>query len=360
VATAPSDEASSSAASSGDDFFSLLDEKIYLAQHTTWTIDRGSAQTYRVVAYGDSIYAGFQRSFGAVARRSAPWIAGEYFANATGANVEVVRRALTGGLASEVEGLIESDKSYMEQASTRAVYFEMCGNDYLQARKALSGQGGRCDYGGLDTALQTCITNTEKAMVRIAASATTATAKVATNLYYPGFDADNAPMHCTDPASAQRINMQDALLPYMARSNWRTCTLARSHGFACADSFAEFMGADADTNGDGISDVDGLRFNPSESEDDYVKRISVTVRSTIHDANHKGVTGAAAPSADYIFSDDVHPTVFGTATISSGGTGHGPPDFTTAQLTNGRNPQWNLFGHERMGLALWLAAPPTP
>ena len=39
-----------------------------LTQNLTWTIDRsGTSAKYRVVAYGDSIYAGYNGSLGRVA-----------------------------------------------------------------------------------------------------------------------------------------------------------------------------------------------------------------------------------------------------------------------------------------------------
>ena len=43
-----------------------------VTQNTSWTIDRaGTTAKYRVVAYGDSIYAGYYGSISSVARRSA-------------------------------------------------------------------------------------------------------------------------------------------------------------------------------------------------------------------------------------------------------------------------------------------------
>src|SRR5205814_1246154 len=66
----------------------------------------------------------------------------------------------------------------------------------------------------------------------------------------------------------------------LARRNF-----AEQYGFACADSFAQFMGADYDSNGDGQIDSDGLRYVQGESEDSYVNRLAVTLRSTIRDAN---------------------------------------------------------------------------
>ena len=41
----------------------------------------------------------------------------------------------------------------MQAADTRVVMFEMCGNDFLQARSSFEGQTGTCNYSVLDTAL---------------------------------------------------------------------------------------------------------------------------------------------------------------------------------------------------------------
>src|SRR5262249_39906778 len=157
------------------------------------------------------------------------------------------------------------DRRYMEDPSTRVVYFEMCGNDYLQARDAFKNASGTCDDRRLEDAFTACTTYMTKAMDAIATSAVTARQKAIANLYYPGDDADNVGARCTGPGGAG-VNVQDKPLPMMARSNWQACTIAKAHGFGCIDSFAELMGADYDSNGDGVIDVDGLRFNPNESE----------------------------------------------------------------------------------------------
>ena len=335
------------------------DEDFGLAQNTDWTIDRGATQKVRVVAYGDSIFAGYQGGLQKVGRRAAPYVAAELLALRWQANVEVVRRAQTGGVAADVLTAMTNDKSFMQDPSTRAVYFEMCGNDYLQARQAFASATGTCDTAKLDAALATCITNVDKAMTLVNATATTATTKGVANLYYPGFDKDVAAARCTD-ASGQHPKIQDVLLPYMARSNYRTCSVARQRGFGCADTFAEFMAADVDTNDDGLVDSDALRLDPSgaETEAAYVTRITQTLRATLRDGHHHGLPpgAAAGDAADYIYSDDIHPTVY-LGMVNVGSTGTAPPDFTDAQLGSGRNPMWNLYGHERLGAALAAFAP---
>lgn len=61
----------------------------------------------------------------------------------------------------------------------------------------------------------------------------------------------------------------------------------------------------------------------------------------------------------------MHPTYYGSATIYVGlfggtGSGSGAPDFSNSQIVGGKNPQWNRWGHERMGWALSVFNPATP
>ena len=52
----------------------------------------------------------------------------------------------------------------MQDASTRVVMFEMCGNDYLQARSSFKSASGTCNYSGLNTAFANCKNYTQLAM----------------------------------------------------------------------------------------------------------------------------------------------------------------------------------------------------
>jgi hypothetical protein len=183
--------------------------------------------------------------------------------------------------------------------------------------------------------------------------------KVISNLYYPGYSADNVQSSCRDAATGQTVKMQDRFLPAIARMNWSMCDQARQKGFQCADSFAQYMGADYDSNGDGQVDSDALRYVPGESEASYVNRISVTLRGTVRDANAHFVSSSS--SFDYIQSDDVHPTYTGgtvRAGLWGGTTGTGAARYTS--FTNGRSPIWNRLGHERMGWAISVYNPATP
>jgi len=333
-------------------------------QNTSWTIDRaGTSTKYRVVAYGDSIYAGYRGSVTNVARRAAPMVDGEYLSTKWGTDIEVIRRTKSGALASDIyNNKIVGERSYMQATNTRVVTFEMCGNDGLQARSSFKGQTGTCNYGVLDTALNNCTTYTPLAMQAINTYATTATRKTVSNLYYPGFNADNGPAGCTDSTTGTKPNRQSVFLPYVARINWRTCNFASQNGFSCVDSFAQYMGADYDSNGDGAVDSVALQYQQGESEAAYVTRITSTLRSTLRDSNAHLVN--ASTSYDYLQSDDTHGTYDTSATISSGlfgsGSGSGAPTFSGAQIVDGKNPVWNQFGHERMGHGMSVFDPATP
>lgn len=334
-------------------------------QNTSWVIDRsGTTTRYRVVAYGDSIYAGYRGSITNVARRSAPWVDGEYLSTKWASDIEVVRRTKSGALASDIyNNKIVGERSYMQNSTTRAVHFEMCGNDGLQARSSFKGQSGTCNYGVLDTAQSNCTTYLQSAMQAINTYAHANTkVKTVSNLYYPGWNADNVLAGCTDSATGTRPNLRAKFLPYLARMNWRACNFAAQYGFQCVDSFAQWMGADYDSNGDGQVDSVALQYAQGESESAYVTRITQTLIGTIRDSNAHLVSSTT--SYDYLQSDDTHGTYYGSATISSGlfgsGSGSGAPNFSNAQIVGGKNPVWNQYGHERMGHGISVFDPAAP
>jgi lysophospholipase L1-like esterase len=336
-----------------------------LTQNLSWTINRANTSVkYRVVAYGDSIYAGYYGSLSRVAKRAAPTVDGEYLSKLWNADIEIVRRAKSGAVASDIyNNKIVAERSYMQNSTTRVVTFEMCGNDGLQARSSFAGQTGTCNYGPLNTAVNNCTTYTQLAMQAINTYAHANTKlKVVTNLYYPGYDADNGLASCTDSSTGQRPNKQQVFLPRIAQMNWRACNFAAQHGFACADSFAQYMAADYDSNGDGLIDSEAIRYVQGESESAYVNKLVNTYRSTIRDANLKLVSPGT--SFDYIQSDNTHPTYTGSTIwigfIGGSGSGSGAPDYSDSQIVGGKNPVWNRFGHERMGHALSVFNPAAP
>ena len=333
-----------------------------LTQNVSWTIDRaGTSAKYRIVAYGDSIYAGYNGSVFTAAKYAAPTVDAEYLSALWNADIESVRRAKSGAVASDVyNNKIVAEKSYMQASSTRVVTFEMCGNDGLQARSAFKSQTGTCNYSGLDTALNNCKTYVAAAMDFINANAYAGTkVKVISNLHYPGYNADNVQSSCRDAGTGATVNLRDKFLPKLAAMNYWMCEYARQKGFKCADNFAQYMGADYDSNGDGQVDSDALRYLAGESEAGYVTRISSTLKPTLRDANAHFVS--AGTSFDYIQSDDTHPTYTGgtvNAGLFGGTTGSGAPRYTS--FTNGKSPIWNRYGHERMGWAVSTSNPPAP
>jgi lysophospholipase L1-like esterase len=333
-----------------------------LNQNVSWTIDRaGTTAKYRIVAYGDSIYAGYNGSTLNAARYAAPTVDAEYLSALWNADIESVRRTKSGAVASDIyNNKIVAERSYMQASSTRVVTFEMCGNDGLQARSSFKSQTGTCSYTGLNNAVNACKTYVAAAMDYINANAYAGTKlKIITNLYYPGYNADNVQSSCRDAGTGATVNLRDVFLPRIAQMNYWMCEYARQKGFQCADSFAQFMGSDHDSNGDGIVDAEGLRYVLGESEASYVTRITSTLRSTIRDANAKFVS--ASSSFDYIQSDDTHPTFTGgtvRAGLFGGTTGSGAARYTT--FSGGKSPIWNQFGHERMGWAISTTNPPAP
>lgn len=333
-----------------------------LNQNVSWTVDRaGTTAKYRIVAYGDSIYAGYNGSVSNAAKYSAPTVDAEYLAAKWNADIESVRRAKSGAVASDVyQNKIVAERSYMQAANTRVVTFEMCGNDGLQARSSFKSQTGTCNFGVLDTAVANCKTYVASAMDYINANANAGVKlKVIANLYYPGYNADNVQSSCRDASTGATVNLRARFLPAIAKMNYWMCEYARQKGFQCADSFAQYMGADYDSNGDGQVDSDALRFVVGDTESSYVTRITSTLLSTLRDANTKFVTSTS--SFDFIQSDDTHPTYTGgtvSAGLWGGSTGTGAARYTS--FTNGKSPIWSSFGHERMGWSLTVYNPATP
>jgi lysophospholipase L1-like esterase len=333
-----------------------------LNQNASWTIDRaGTTTKFRSVAYGDSIYAGYNGSVTSAAKYAAPTVNAEYLSAQWGTDIESVRRTKSGAVASDVyNNKIVAERSYMQASNTRVVTFEMCGNDGLQARSAFKSQTGTCNYSGLTAAENSCKTYVTAAMDFINANAYPGVKlKVVSNLHYPGYATDNVQSSCRDATTGATVKMQDKFLPALARMNFMMCDVARQKGFACADNFAQYMGADYDSNADGQIDSSALRYIAGESEASYVSRITSTLRSTIRDANTHFVSSGS--SYDYIQSDDTHPTYSGS-TVSSGlfGSSSGTGTARYSTISGGKTPLWNQYGHERIGWAVSTYNPPAP
>ena len=349
--------------------FLLIGSQAYastLTQNLSWTIDRpGTTAKYRVTTYGDSIFAGYNTSLFNIALFAAPTVDADYLQTKWNADMEVQRRSKSGALASGVYSeKIVGEKSYMQSANTRVVAFEMCGNDGLQARTSFKSQTGTCNYGVLNTALANCSTYQASAMSYINANANAGTkVKAIVNLFYPGYNADNVLSGCTDSGTGAKVNMRTVFLPYIAKMNWRACNYANTYGFKCVDAFAQYMGADYDSNADGQVDSVQLQYVQGESEAAYVTRITATLRPLIRDSNVHYATSTT--SYDYIQSDDTHPTYTGgnvSTGIIPGGTASGSsaPDLADSAYVGGKTVYWNRYGHERMGWGMSVFNPTAP
>ena len=191
-----------------------------LTQNSTWTIDRGGTTTkYRITAYGDSIYAGYNGSTISAAKWASPTVDAEYVSALWNVDIDSIRRTKSGAVASDIyNNKIVAERSYMQASSTRIVTFEMCGNDGLQARSNFKGQTGTCSYARMDTAVETCKTYVAAAMDFINANAYAGTKlKIISNLYYPGYAADNVQSSCKDAATGSSVNLQNTFLPRSRR-----------------------------------------------------------------------------------------------------------------------------------------------
>jgi hypothetical protein len=332
-----------------------------ITQNASWTVNRSLVSTkYRVVAYGDSIFAGFNTGITSVAKYSGPTVHAEYLSALWNADIESIRRTKSGALAQDIyDNKIVAERAYMQNSSTRVVAFEMCGNDGLQNRADFANQTGTCSYTKLESGTESCRQNVAKAMDYINANAYAGVKlKVISNLHYPGLDANNKQSSCRDASTGQTVNISEMMLGYAARVNWLMGNYANQKGFKYVDSFAMYHAADYDTNGDGIVDSEAIKYVPGESESSYVTRITKTLRSTIKDANLKRLS--ASSTVDYIQSDDVHPTFTGGSATLLGGTATGSAAPRYTSFTNGKSPIWNSYAHERTGWAMSVGNPTAP
>jgi hypothetical protein len=177
------------------------------------------------VAYGDSIYSGYNGSAFNAAKYAAPTVDAEYLSALWKTDIESVRRAKSGAVAADIyNNKIVAERSYMQASSTRVVTFEMCGNDGLQARSSFKSQTGTCNYAGMDAAVNSCKTYVAAAMDFINANAYAGTKlKIVSNLYYPGYAADNVQSSCRDATTGASVNLQNTFLARVATMN-STCS----------------------------------------------------------------------------------------------------------------------------------------
>ncbi|HWN66802.1 MAG TPA: SGNH/GDSL hydrolase family protein [Haliangium sp.] len=269
--------------------------------------DGTSTTTRTYSAFGDSIAAGYCGIFcrtDSFSVRHARDVANRF-----DATVSYRGRAVSGDLMSQIADEVSIYRS--EVATADFIAIDGCGNDYLDARGSFRNQT-TCAETVLATALDTCHTNLVRALNTIAANKKPTATVVVMNLYYPGVNADKSRTCSTGGTHF------DVFLDYIVESNWIACTEALARGFDCADAFAGFNAADFDTDGDGLVDSNEIRFDPISDIDDfnnYYTRIVINNKHLIKDANLKQVSPTS--TADYLQSDDTHPTAAGHTRIAT-------------------------------------------
>lgn len=274
------------------------------AAHESRTLkpaDGSSTTTRTYTLLGDSIGAGYcgwfcrTDSFGVYHARDV--------ANAFDASVSYRGRAHSGWIMEDIAD--DAAAHAGDIAASDFVAIEGCGNDYLDARSSYRGQSDCTNETVIANALDTCQTQMVRALDTIAANQKPNARVFVTNLYYPGMNTDKG-------RACSGYTHFDAFVDYIVESNWFACNEALKRGFECVDAFAAFNAADTDTDNDGIVDSDEIRFDPAtdfENFDAYYTRVVLQNKHLLTDANQKRIS--ANQTADYLQSDDTHPTAAG-------------------------------------------------
>ena len=183
-----------------------------ITQNMSWTIDRaGTTTKYRVTAYGDSIYAGYRGSLSSVAqarravgRRRVPVAS---CGTPTSRSSAAPSRARWRPTSTTTRS---SPSARTCRPPTPASSRSRCAATTACRRAAASpARAAPATTAPLNTALANCTTYQQSAMQYINTNATRARKlKVVSNLYYPGYAADNALSSCTD--SGDRAEGQQA------------------------------------------------------------------------------------------------------------------------------------------------------
>jgi hypothetical protein len=254
----------------------------------------------------------------------------EYLSALWNADIESVRRAKSGAVASDIyNNKIVAERSYMQAASTRAVTFEMCGNDGLQARTAfkkpdrhlqLQRHGRRWPTARPMWPAMDYINANAYAGVKV---------KVISNLHYPGYNADNVQSTCKDATTGATINCATSSCPSWPHE-LLDVRIRASEGLPVRGQLCPVHGGRLRQQRRRAGRQRGAALPAGESEANYVTRITSTLKATLRDANAHFVS--ASSSYDYIQSDDTHPTYTGgtvTAGLFGGTTGSGAPRYTS-------------------------------
>ena len=208
-----------------------------LTQNVSWTIDRsGTSAKYRVVAYGDSIYAGY---YGSISRasRSAPRrsVDGEYLSQAWNADIEVVRRAKSGAVASDIynnkiveRALVHADDEHARRDLRDVRQRRPAGAQQLRRPERhlqLRAARHRARTTARRTSRPRCSTSTPtRTRARSSRSSPTSTIRAT-----PPTTRSAA---ATTRARGRRSTSRTKFLPYLAKMNWRACNFASQYGFA--------------------------------------------------------------------------------------------------------------------------------
>ena len=282
----------------------FLAANAHAASHESRTIkpsDGSSTSTMNYTLLGDSIGAGYcgwfcrTSSFGVYHAQDV--------ANAFDATVSYRGRAHSGWIMQDIAD--DAAAHAGDIAASEFVAIEGCGNDYLDARSSYRNQSDCTNETVLATALDTCQFHMIRALDTIAANQKSNARVFVTNLYYPGMNTDKS-------RSCGTYTHFDAFVDYIVESNWIACNEALKRGFECVDAFAAFNAPDIDTDGDGVADSDEIRFDPAtdfNNFDAYYTRVVIENKHVLADANQKRIS--SSQTADYLQSDDVHPTSSG-------------------------------------------------
>lgn len=274
------------------------------ASHESRTIypSDGTYSTTKVsTALGDSIVAGYCGWFCRTSSYGVYYA--EDVADAYDARVSYQGRAHSGWIMEDIANDAESHAG--DIAASDFVTIEGCGNDYLDARSSYRNQSDCTDETVLASALDACQTHMARALDTIAANQKSGATVLAMSLYYPGMNTDKG-------NTCGSLTHFDVFLDYIVESNWFTCNEALKRGFECVDALAAFNAPDLDSDGDGVVDSDEIRFDPATDFDDfnnYYTRVVIENKHVLEDANYKTLWNGQR--ADYLQSDDVHPSSAG-------------------------------------------------
>lgn len=274
------------------------------AAHESRTIKPtdGTNTTTRIyTALGDSIVAGYCGWFCRLDSYGIYY--SKDIANAFDASVSYRGGAHSGWIMEDIADDTVSHSS--DIAASDFVTIEGCGNDYLDARSSYRSQSDCTNELVIAGALDDCQTHLVRALNNIAAYKKSTGKVVVMNLYYPGMNADKG-------RTCGSGTHFDVFLDYIVESNWFACNEAHKRGFKCADAFAAFNAPDTDTDGNGVAESAEIRWNPAtdlDNFDAYYTRVVLNNKSILADANAKRISSTT--TADYLQSDDTHPTAAG-------------------------------------------------